>query len=127
MSQSEIIGGSLIAAFVVYLAMKGRLSVYWSLLMGGTAQSATQYTPSGLPSNPATPVNPGAYAPWLSSQKPPAAGPASTAPGGGGGYLVPPIGPFPGITKNPLYGTPLAPWWNDTPPSSNPGSQPAGP
>jgi hypothetical protein len=38
-SQSEILVGALLGAFVIYLAMAGRLQAYWSLLMGGAGGS----------------------------------------------------------------------------------------
>jgi hypothetical protein len=49
MSQSEIIAGALFGAFVVYLAMNGKLSAYWSVLMGGTPSggSGAAAPPSG--------------------------------------------------------------------------------
>ena len=35
MSQSEWIGGAIIAGFLIFLAMKGKLATYWRLLTGG--------------------------------------------------------------------------------------------
>lgn len=35
MSQSEVIGAVLIAGFILWLAINKKLSVYWSLLLGG--------------------------------------------------------------------------------------------
>jgi hypothetical protein len=40
MSQSSILVGALLAAFILYLAINKRLGVYWSLLTGGTGQQA---------------------------------------------------------------------------------------
>ena len=47
MSQAELIGASLIAAFLLFLAAKQRLGVYWSLLTGGAAQGGTSGSASG--------------------------------------------------------------------------------
>ena len=40
MSQSGFIVGALLAAFVLYLAAKGRLSVYTGVLWGGSASGS---------------------------------------------------------------------------------------
>lgn len=52
MSQSAILTGALLAAFVVWLAMNGRLSAYWAILTGSAAgaggTSSTGTTPSVL-------------------------------------------------------------------------------
>jgi hypothetical protein len=62
LSQSSVIVAALAAGFVLYLAVKGRLGVYWSLLAGtsvttpatGTAPpSALQGLPIATPSTPA--------------------------------------------------------------------------
>jgi hypothetical protein len=37
LSQSTILVGSLLGAFVVYLAMNNRLAIYWGILAGSTA------------------------------------------------------------------------------------------
>jgi hypothetical protein len=42
MSQSQVLVGALLAGFVVYLAMNGKLAAYWKLLTGGgTAAPST--------------------------------------------------------------------------------------
>jgi hypothetical protein len=47
-SQSTILVGSLLGAFVVYLAMNNRLSVYWGIL-SGSAAGAGSPSPSTSP------------------------------------------------------------------------------
>ena len=42
MSQSGLMIASLLAGFVVYLAIKQRLGVYWSILIGGGAAASPQ-------------------------------------------------------------------------------------
>jgi hypothetical protein len=51
MNQSTIIGGAIAAAFIAYLAMTGRLSVYWALMTGGTGGSQGSGSPSVPPNN----------------------------------------------------------------------------
>lgn len=47
LSQSTILVGALLAAFIVYLAMNGRLNAYWALLTGSAAgATATSSTGS---------------------------------------------------------------------------------
>src|SRR5262245_25749350 len=46
MSQSEWIVASVIAGFVLFLALKGKLGTYWSLLIGG-GSGAKSSSPSG--------------------------------------------------------------------------------
>jgi hypothetical protein len=41
MSQSTVMLGALLAGFVVWLAMNGKLQAYWSLLLGGGATSSS--------------------------------------------------------------------------------------
>jgi hypothetical protein len=53
MSQSSAMGAALIAGFVVFLMMKGKLGAYWSILIGGGAKAASTGTggviaPSGI-------------------------------------------------------------------------------
>lgn len=43
-TQGEWIVGALIVGFVVYLAMRGKLGTYWSLLMGGAIAKAPAAT-----------------------------------------------------------------------------------
>lgn len=40
MNQSSLMAGALLAGFVVYLAMNGKLAAYWSILIGGGSGSA---------------------------------------------------------------------------------------
>ena len=50
MSQSSVMLAALLAGFVVYLAIKQRLGVYWSILIGGgsaASSTATSSTSSG--------------------------------------------------------------------------------
>jgi hypothetical protein len=54
MSQSSLMVGALIAGFVVYLAMNGKLATYWSILIGGGSTSATTTTPSATTSTTST-------------------------------------------------------------------------
>lgn len=56
MSQSGIMVGALLAGFVVYLAMTGKLAAYWGILMGGGA-SATA-TPTTGATSPTTSTSP---------------------------------------------------------------------
>jgi hypothetical protein len=60
MSQTSLLVGTLLGAFVLYLAMNNRLSVYWSLLTGGTGATAIAAQPSTslAPAAPATPTAP---------------------------------------------------------------------
>jgi len=55
MSQSGFIAAALLAAFVFYLAAKGRLPVYAGVLWGPTAQPVPTGAQSSL-SNPTTPA-----------------------------------------------------------------------
>jgi hypothetical protein len=45
-SQSEVIVGALIVGFIVFLAVKGRLGAYWSLLVGGGAATGPNTVPA---------------------------------------------------------------------------------
>jgi hypothetical protein len=47
LSQSSVLVGALLAGFIVWLILNGKLGTYWSLLLGGAAATAT--------SSPATP------------------------------------------------------------------------
>ena len=66
MSQSSVLGAALIAGFVVWLMMKGKLGAYWSLLMGGAAGPTATSTSTGAaivpgtqtPGTPGLAVNP---------------------------------------------------------------------
>jgi hypothetical protein len=53
MQQSTIIGGSIAAAFLAYLAMQGRLGTYWALMTGGAG------TGSSAPPIPSSSTAPG--------------------------------------------------------------------
>lgn len=55
MSQSSLMIATLIAGFVVYLAMNGKLAAYWSILMGGGA-SATPAATTAAPTTTTTPA-----------------------------------------------------------------------
>lgn len=44
MSQSTVLIGALLAAFIVYLAMNNRLVTYWQLLTGGGTTTTTSAT-----------------------------------------------------------------------------------
>lgn len=59
MSQSTILVGALLAAFIVWLAMQGRLSAYWAILSGSAAGApstgATTSPPAGTLLNPFAP------------------------------------------------------------------------
>jgi hypothetical protein len=46
-NQSEVLGGALIAGFLIYLAMTKRLGVYWKILTGGTASGGTAASSGG--------------------------------------------------------------------------------
>lgn len=60
MSQSSVMGAALVAGFVVFLMMKGKLSAYWSILMGGSASTSPTSSSSGSTSTkPSTPGLPG--------------------------------------------------------------------
>jgi hypothetical protein len=52
MSQSGLMISALLAGFVVYLAVKQRLGVYWSILIGGGGSSTT--TPASTTTAPAS-------------------------------------------------------------------------
>jgi hypothetical protein len=54
MSQSSVIGASLIGGFIVYLMLKGKLGNYWSILMGGSAQATATSTSTGAAIVPGT-------------------------------------------------------------------------
>jgi hypothetical protein len=47
MSQSEWIVAALVAGFLVFLAMKGKLARYWSLLIGGGTGASSPSSSSG--------------------------------------------------------------------------------
>lgn len=53
MSQSGLMIASLLAGFVVYLAIKQRLGVYWSILIGGGA-AASSTTPTAIAPAPSS-------------------------------------------------------------------------
>lgn len=55
-SQSTILVGALLAAFIVWLAMNGRLNAYWALLTGAASSTSTAATPgtSSLPGTSGT-------------------------------------------------------------------------
>lgn len=66
MSQSSVMLAALLAGFVVYLAVKQRLGVYWSIMIGGgaaassTTPAATSSTaPSSTAPSSTAPINPG--------------------------------------------------------------------
>ena len=46
MNQSGWIVGALLAAFIVFLAIEGRLSAYWALLTGGAGASTSAPAPA---------------------------------------------------------------------------------
>lgn len=55
MSQSSLMVGALIAGFVVWVMMNGKLATYWSILLGGGASAtatATTATPSATTAQP---------------------------------------------------------------------------
>lgn len=67
MNQSGLLAGALIAGFLLWLAMQGRLQAYYSLLIGGgtggggsTPPTVDQLIPhplGGTTTNPATPLD----------------------------------------------------------------------
>jgi hypothetical protein len=85
-SQSSLMAAALLAGFVVWLAMNGKLATYWSLLTGGSGATAnaTSSTTTGSTATGSTATGSGSTA---------------TTPSSGSGYLIPPmpsIG-FPGV------------------------------
>jgi hypothetical protein len=62
MSQSAVMLGALVAGFLVYLMLRGRLGTYWALMTGGTATStstgATIVPGTQTPGTPGIAVNP---------------------------------------------------------------------
>lgn len=50
MPQSGVIVGALLAAFIVYLAIKGRLGVYYNLLIGGAGTQPAGMAPTSTAS-----------------------------------------------------------------------------
>jgi len=66
MSQSAILGGALAAMFIIYLAMNGRLQLYWALLTGGS--SAPRTASGGVQTGASTPgQQPGGTTTFFSS------------------------------------------------------------
>ena len=61
MSQSSVMLAALLAGFVVYLAVKQRLGVYWSIMIGGgaAASSTTPAATSSTAPSSTAPINPG--------------------------------------------------------------------
>lgn len=63
MSQSSVLVSALLVTFLIWLAAKGRLTTYWSLLLGGGGSSTLSQAltnPSPLnpaPTNPNAPIN----------------------------------------------------------------------
>jgi hypothetical protein len=54
MNQSGWIVGALLAAFIVFLAIEGRLAAYWALLTGGAGASSSAPAPAAeAPLSPA--------------------------------------------------------------------------
>ena len=47
MGQSELLAAALAGGFLLYLAAKGRLATYWSLMTGGTGAAASTGTAGG--------------------------------------------------------------------------------
>jgi hypothetical protein len=93
MSQSEWLGAVLIAGFIVWLAMNQRLSVYWSILLGGggTTGGTTggSATPAQATAAPAT-AAPAAAAPAApATAAPVTVSPSSPTGGQSGGQSVP--------------------------------------
>lgn len=93
MSQSGMIVAALVAGFVVYLAINGRLNTYWSLLTGGGATTAST-SGTGLPPGAAATVAAGGTVTGTTAVQ-------SSSPN----YLIPPIpnpfgsgNIFPGVT-----------------------------
>lgn len=99
MSQSSMMGAALIAGFVVFLAAKGKLGAYWSLLLGGSASGGNSSSggssaggsgassPASPPATPGLSLNPFAGLPtsicqFLGNCPPaaPAPAPPSNAP-----------------------------------------------
>ena len=63
MSQSEVLVGALLGAFVIFLLMTNRLGAYWALLTGGGASAASNDTPAANTSSSQTfTLSPGAKA-----------------------------------------------------------------
>ena len=106
LSQSSLMGAALIAGFILYLGMSGKLGAYWSILTGGTAKGGTAASataPSGTTTTPpASATNPPAVTPST---------PGSIVGGILGGIVNSPVPGTttpgtPGITLNPFYGIP---------------------
>jgi hypothetical protein len=116
MSQSSLMLGALLAGFVVWLGMQGKLAAYWSILIGGgsstAAPAATTTTPSATtPTAPATTTT----APTTSTTTNPLGLPSSILPSlggtadpfaavtGGVGYNATKPGAFSGLTASPFF------------------------
>jgi hypothetical protein len=101
-SQSTILVGATLAAFVLWLAMQNRLAAYWALLTGGGAGSTgTVAAPGAL----AKPPSPGGFE---TGMPPGSTGiPYFSAPGTG----IPAPGTSGGVTApTPNYADPNAIW-----------------
>jgi hypothetical protein len=59
LSQSGLMGAALIAGFLIYLAAKGKLGSYWSILMGGTTGATSTSTGATIVPGTQTPGTPG--------------------------------------------------------------------
>lgn len=95
LSQSTILVGALLAAFVVWLAMNGRLNAYWSLLTGSAAgaQGSASAGSTGVPGSQGL----------GSTSLPGLTSPSLFAPGGVGGSPTGPSGvAAPGGSGGPL-------------------------
>ena len=95
MSQSGIIAGALLAAFIFWLAVNNRLQTYTGVLWGPTAAPK----PTGGPGGVALP-GPAGSAPGASSVTKllPDAG-AAFSPSGGGGGLLSDVGEIAGLLE----------------------------
>jgi hypothetical protein len=58
MSQSTVLVGVMLGAFVVFLAANNRLSVYWQILLGGGGSSGGSSATNPTGTAPGTLLNP---------------------------------------------------------------------
>jgi hypothetical protein len=112
MSQSGLMVAALIGGFVVFVAMQGKLSTYWSILLGGGASAATPgATPSvpGASSSPTTSSSSSATNPFgLPSSIMPSLGgtanPFAAATGGTGASTPTGIPGLPNVSMGNFFG-----------------------
>jgi hypothetical protein len=107
LSQSTLITVALIAGFVAYLGMTGKLPKYWSLLTGGTAQSA----PAGAAASGGSPAAAGTASTSPSAGSPSTSGGSTATTSSGGLFSVLPSVTVPGTSlKLHLWPLPSFTW-----------------